>query len=579
MIKIDQSSEQNILNMLMEHSLVDFNQVKKITEISKESGKSRLEIAFDLNYADEAKVLKLLSTSYSLPIINLKDHSLSDDIKKIIPINYIQTNSLVPFEISGKNIKIAIADASKLSLLKNLKTITGLEPELYAASISDIQVFIAKLQKHENSNGKESQKIEEFESIDLSKLEDVKLESSKEEKEITPIENESDVIKFGHAIITEAILAGASDIHIEPFKKTSRVRYRVDGILISMDKFTKFLNENYSAVVTRIKILSKLDISERRLPQDGAIPFKYKTLEVDLRISILPTNNNERVVMRILNKNAGEKKIEQLGFDDNDLKTILKAISSSQGMVLVTGPTGSGKTTTLYSILKHINSPKLNILTAEDPVEYEMEGIAQVQVREDIGYTFATALRSFLRQDPEVILIGEIRDKDTVDIALKAALTGHLVFSTIHTNDAISTITRLQNMGTPDYLISAALTLVLAQRLIRKICQECKTVDENTNLKLLNSIGISPEKAARARIFKGAGCPKCNQTGYKGRMAIYEALDISREIKQAILANVGTLELLALAKKNNFRTMQEMGHDLLLSGDLSFAEYQRVLLV
>lgn len=579
MIKIDQSSEQNILNMLMEHSLVDFNQVKKITEISKESGKSRLEIAFDLNYADEAKVLKLLSASYSLPIIDLKNHSLSEDIKKIIPINYIQTNSLVPFEISGKNIKIAIADASKLSLLKNLKTITGLEPELYAATISDIQSFIGKLQKPENSNGKETQKIEEFESIDLSKLEDVKLESLKEEKEITPIENESDVIKFGHAIITEAILAGASDIHIEPFKKTSRVRYRVDGILISMDKFSKFLNENYSAVVTRIKILSKLDISERRLPQDGAIPFKYKTLEVDLRISILPTNNNERVVMRILNKNAGEKKIEQLGFDDNDLKTILKAVSSSQGMVLVTGPTGSGKTTTLYSILKHINSPKLNILTAEDPVEYEMEGIAQVQVREDIGYTFATALRSFLRQDPEVILIGEIRDKDTVDIALKAALTGHLVFSTIHTNDAISTITRLQNMGTPDYLISAALTLVLAQRLIRKICQECKSVDENTNLKLLNSIGISPEKAARAKIFKGAGCSKCNQTGYKGRMAIYEALDISREIKQAILANVGTLELLALAKKNNFRTMQEMGHDLLLSGDLSFAEYQRVLLV
>jgi type IV pilus assembly protein PilB len=579
MIKIDQSSEQNILNMLMEHSLVDFNQVKKITEISKESGKSRLEIAFDLNYADEEKVLKLLSASYSLPIIDLKDQSLSEDVKKIIPINYIQTNSLVPFEILGKNIKIAIADASKLSLLKNLKTITGLEPELYAASISDIQSFIRKLQKPENSNGQESQKIEEFESIDLSKLEDVKLESVKEEKEITPIENESDVIKFGHAIITEAILAGASDIHIEPFKITSRVRYRVDGILISMDKFSKFLNENYSAVITRIKILSKLDISERRLPQDGAIPFKYKTMEVDLRISILPTNNNERVVMRILNKNAGEKKIEQLGFDDNDLKTILKAISSSQGMVLVTGPTGSGKTTTLYSILKHINSPKLNILTAEDPVEYEMEGIAQVQVREDIGYTFATALRSFLRQDPEVILIGEIRDKDTVDIALKAALTGHLVFSTIHTNDAISTITRLQNMGTPDYLISAALTLVLAQRLIRKICQECKTVDENTNLKLLNSIGISPEKAARFRIFKGAGCAKCNQTGYKGRMAIYEALDISREIKQAILANVGTLELLALAKKNNFRTMQEMGHDLLLSGDLSFAEYQRVLSV
>jgi len=577
MIKIDQGSEQNILNMLMEHSVVDFNQVKKITQISKESGKTRLEIAFDLNFTNEEKVLKLLSNSYSLPIIELKNRSLSDDIKKIITIKYIQTNTLAPFEISGKNIKIAIADASKLSLLKNLKTMTGLEPELYAASISDVQSFINKLGKPENSNGKEINNVEQIVSIDPSKLEDVALENVKEEKEIKPIENESDVIKFGHAIISEAIVAGASDIHIEPFKKTSRVRYRVDGILITMDKFTKFLDSNFSALVTRIKILSKLDISERRLPQDGAIAFKYKAIEVDLRVSILPTNNNERIVMRILNKNAGEKKIEQLGFDANDLKVILKAITGSQGMVLVTGPTGSGKTTTLYSILKHINSPKLNILTAEDPVEYEMEGIAQVQVKDDIGYTFSAALRSFLRQDPEVILIGEIRDKDTVDIALKAALTGHLVFSTIHTNDAVSTVTRLQNMGTPDYLIAAALSLVLAQRLVRKICPDCKTLDENTNLKLLSSIGINPEKAARSKVFKGAGCANCNMTGYKGRMGIYEALEITREIKQAILSNVGTMELLALAKKNNFRTMQEMGHDLLLSGDLSFAEYQRVL--
>ena len=577
MIKIDQGSEQNILNMLMEHSVVDFNQVKKITQISKESGKTRLEIAFDLNFANEEKVLKLLSNSYSLPIIELKNLSLSEDIKKIITIKYIQSNTLAPFEISGKNIKIAIADASKLSLLKNLKTMTGLEPELYAASISDVQNFINKLVKPEHSNGKEINNVEQIVSIDPSKLEDVALENVKEEKEIKPIENESDVIKFGHAIISEAIVAGASDIHIEPFKKTSRVRYRVDGILITMDKFTKFLDSNFSALVTRIKILSKLDISERRLPQDGAIAFKYKAIEVDLRVSILPTNNNERIVMRILNKNAGEKKIEQLGFDANDLKVILKAITGSQGMVLVTGPTGSGKTTTLYSILKHINSPKLNILTAEDPVEYEMEGIAQVQVKDDIGYTFSAALRSFLRQDPEVILIGEIRDKDTVDIALKAALTGHLVFSTIHTNDAVSTVTRLQNMGTPDYLIAAALSLVLAQRLVRKICPDCKTLDENTNLKLLSSIGINPEKAARSKVFKGAGCANCNMTGYKGRMGIYEALEITREIKQAILSNVGTMELLALAKKNNFRTMQEMGHDLLLSGDLSFAEYQRVL--
>jgi type IV pilus assembly protein PilB len=332
-------------------------------------------------------------------------------------------------------------------------------------------------------------------------------------------------------------------------------------------------------VVTRFKILSKLNISERRLPQDGAISFKNKNAEVDLRVSILPTNNNERIVMRILNKSAGEKKIQDLGFDERDLKVILKAVEAPQGMVLVTGPTGSGKTTTLYSILKHINSPKVNILTAEDPVEYEMDGIGQVQVRDDIGYTFQTALRSFLRQDPEVILIGEIRDKDTVDISLKAALTGHLVFSTLHTNDSISSITRLQNMGTPDYLIAAALSLVLAQRLVRKNCPECKISDESISIKLLNSIGISPEIAARAKILKGKGCDKCNHSGYKGRMAVYEVLDISKEMKNAILVNVGSTELFALAKKQGFRTMQEMGHELLLSGNLSFAEYQRVLLV
>jgi type IV pilus assembly protein PilB len=256
----------------------------------------------------------------------------------------------------------------------------------------------------------------------------------------------------------------------------------------------------------------------------------------------------------------------------------MKAITSPQGMVLVTGPTGCGKTTTLYSILKYINKPSMNILTAEDPVEYELEGVGQVQVREDIGYTFASALRSFLRQDPEVILVGEIRDKDTVDIALKAALTGHLVFSTIHTNDAASTITRLQNMGTPNYLISAALSLIMAQRLARKICSECKMVDENVTPKLLNAIGLLPEQSARARTYKGKGCNNCNNSGFKGRMGIYEILEVDKELKQGILSNLGQNELYGIAKKNGFRPMQSMGHDLLLSGDLSYTEYERMLL-
>ena len=559
-IQLDTTSEQNILNMLMDQSVISTDQMNKIKAMSKEIGKSRLETAFELNLTDEKKIIEILSKSYSLDTVDLKKYKINDKLKKIVPLDYIRSNTLVPFEIANGILKIAIPDASKLSLMKNLKTMTKMDPELYAATISDIGDFITRM-----SGGE----------VKLSPGQ--KLEQIKKKEKIVPIEVESDVINFGDKVIGEAIDMEASDIHIEAFRNTSTIRFRVDGILKVMDKFTKFLHSNYNAVVTRVKIISKLDIAERRMPQDGASTFKRGDKEVDLRISILPTKNNERIVMRILNKDAGDKELNELGFESNDLKKLIKAVTSPQGMVLVTGPTGSGKTTTLYSILKHINKPSMNILTAEDPVEYELEGIGQVHVREDIGYTFASALRSFLRQDPEVILVGEIRDKDTVDIALKAALTGHLVFSTIHTNDAPSTITRLQNMGTPNYLISAALSLIMAQRLARKTCSECKVIDENATPKLLNSIGFLPEQSARAKIYKGKGCNHCNKSGYKGRMGVYEILEVTKELKQGILSNLGQNELEALAKKGGFKTMHSMGHDLLLSGDLSFAEYERIL--
>ena len=559
-IQLDTTSEQNILNMLMDQSVISIDQMTKIKAMSKEIGKSRLETAFELNLTDEKKIIEILSKSYSLDTVDLKKYKINDKLKKIVPLDYIRSNTLVPFEIANGILKIAIPDASKLSLMKNLKTMTKMDPELYAATISDIGDFITRM-----SGGE----------VKLSPGQ--KLEQVKKKEKIVPIEVESDVINFGDKVIGEAIDMEASDIHIEAFRNTSTIRFRVDGILKVMDKFTKFLHSNYNAVVTRVKIISKLDIAERRMPQDGASTFKRGDKEVDLRISILPTKNNERIVMRILNKDAGDKELNELGFEANDLKKLIKAVTSPQGMVLVTGPTGSGKTTTLYSILKHINKPSMNILTAEDPVEYELEGIGQVHVREDIGYTFASALRSFLRQDPEVILVGEIRDKDTVDIALKAALTGHLVFSTIHTNDAPSTITRLQNMGTPNYLISAALSLIMAQRLARKTCSECKVIDENATPKLLNSIGFLPEQSARAKIYKGKGCDHCNKSGYKGRMGVYEILEVTKELKQGILSNLGQNELEALAKKGGFKTMHSMGHDLLLSGDLSFAEYERIL--
>ena len=560
-IKLDSTSEQNILNMLMEGSILSAEQISKINLTSKEIGKSKLETAFELNFADEIKILKLLSSSYSLPIIDLKKTVIDPKIKKIIDARYIQDNLLVPFEMGNGILKIAIADASKLGLMKNLKTMTQMEPELYAASISDISNFVERLNKN-----------------NVQKISDKNVKVEKLEKDIDEIiEVGSEVIVFGNKLITEAINMGASDIHIESFRGSAQTRFRVDGILKVIDKYSKFLYENYDGVIARIKIISKLDIAERRVPQDGASTFKSETKEIDLRVSVLPTKNKERVVMRILNKDAGDKALSELGFEEKDLNKLIKAVSSPQGMVLVTGPTGSGKTTTLYSVLKHINKPGMNILTAEDPVEYEMEGIGQVQIKESIGYTFEEALRSFLRQDPEVILVGEIRDKATVDIALKAALTGHLVFSTLHTNDASSSITRLQNMGTPNYLISAALTLIMAQRLARKTCLECRVKDENITPKLLNSIGFLPEQSARATIYKGSGCEECSGAGYKGRMGIYEILEIDNELKAGILSNLQQTELNAIAKKNGFRTMQDMGQDMLLSGDLSFAEYERVL--
>ena len=567
MLKLNETSEQSILNMLIEHKSITSQQLQQIETLSREGGKSKLETSFELNITDPSKILNILSEAYSLPKVELKKIVITDKIKQLAGLRYLRENIIVPFEFTSEIVKVAIPDSSKLSLIKNIKNITQLEPELYASSLTEIDNFYKRLENRKNSE----------------ELKSKKLEISKKDEENVPIEVGSEVIVFGDKLIKEAITLGASDIHIEPFKNTSQIRFRIDGVLVVMDQFTKFLEKNYNAIVTRIKIISKLDIAERRMPQDGGSTFKLDKKEIDLRISILPTKNNERIVMRILNKDEGAKSLDALGFQDQDLTNLTEAINSPQGMVLVTGPTGSGKTTTLYTILQTINKPSLNILTAEDPVEYELEGVGQVQVREDIGYTFESALRSFLRQDPEVILVGEIRDKATVDIALKAALTGHLVFSTIHTNDAPSTITRLQNMGTPDYLISAACSLIIAQRLARKTCTDCRVPDEKVSPKILSSIGFTPEQASRIKPVMGGGCENCNpggkktRAGYKGRMGIYEILKITKNVKSAILRKATTQEIKEAALKDNFRTMQDMGREMLLTGDLSFEEYQRVL--
>ena len=579
MINISRESEINLINILIDQDIISGKDLAEIKKVSSDGNKSQLDAVFELNLTDEQKILDLLVHDQSLDVVDLSTIQVTEELKAVLPSNYINMNFIAPFKIEGKVLHIAISDISKLSLMRNLRTITKMDIELHAAKVSDISNFVDKLlaDGEKTISDIRQTQAEKTKTFDYEVDEQAEVLESQPEEDIEAIENESEVIKFSTAVVADAIKSGVSDIHIEPYRFTSRVRYRLDGILTEQEHFKKFLHSNYGAVVTRFKIMGKLDIAERRLPQDGAIPFKIDGKVVDLRLSILPTATNERIVMRVLNKDAGDISLEQLNFEETDLKNLRKAIHGTQGLVLVTGPTGSGKTTTLYSILKEVSKPHLNILTAEDPVEYELDGVGQVQIKDDIGFNFATALRSFLRQDPEIILVGEMRDKETVDIGLKAALTGHLVFSTLHTNDAPSTITRLQNMGTPDYLISAAVSLVLAQRLARKTCTECREPDNDITPKALADLGFTVEQASRAKVQKGKGCPKCKDSGYKGRMGIYEILNVTKPIKEAILRKATTPELKEIASNEGFRTMQDMGRELILTGDLNFREFDRVL--
>ena len=386
-----------------------------------------------------------------------------------------------------------------------------------------------------------------------------------------------DVVNVVDEILSEAVSTGVSDVHIEIFKETAQIRFRGNGSLLAQAKYRKFISTSYPAVVARIKILANLDIAERRLPQDGKISYVAKDgTEVDFRISVLPTNLGERIVIRILNSSSLAVTLSAIGFTEKQEEEFLQAINMPQGMILVTGPTGSGKSTTLYGAMNHLNKPDVNILTAEDPVEYTMSGISQVQVREDIGLTFAGALRSFLRQDPEIILVGEIRDAETADIASKAALTGHLVLSTLHTNSAIGAISRLVNMGLPPYLVSSALSLVVAQRLIRKNCEKCSTeIDKSAKeiKKFMAEYNIDDD----AKLMKGKGCRACKNTGYAGRRGVHEVLVVTAEVEAAISSGQNEANILKIAEEQGFKTISTSGQRFLMDGSVSVEEYLRVI--
>ena len=469
---------------------------------------------------------------------------------------------IIDLEALGKNDKVKneeILDMSELT--KDLS-----KREKSATMIPETEPPVIEL----NLPDEENKVIEEKKDNQINKK--VEKETEQIIADIT-----GDVVSVVDKMLSEAVVNGTSDIHIEIFKDIAQIRFRNGGTLLVQKQYKAFIEKNYNAVIARIKILANLDIAERRLPQDGKISYIAKDdTEVDFRISILPTSLGERVVIRILNSSSLAVSIKAIGFTTKQEKEFTSAVSAPQGMVLVTGPTGSGKSTTLYGAMNFLNEPDVNILTAEDPVEYTMAGISQVQIREEIGLTFANALRSFLRQDPEIILVGEIRDAETADIASKAALTGHLVLSTLHTNSAVGAISRLINMGLPAYLVSSALTAIVAQRLVRVNCESCKIEIKKDNAEIedfIKSYNIS----ATAKLMKGEGCKVCNQTGYKGRKGVHEILTISPEIEAAITENKSDQEIIEIAKKNSFISLAESSVRFVEDGTLSVEEYLRVI--
>jgi len=534
-------------------------------ETSGDEGLDFMNLLLGKLELSKEEVVNFLGSELDMEVVDMAGVSLTPEIIGLLNSEHARFYEAIPLGTDGASIDVVLGNPLDQDGIDNLGHLFGKPVNPRVAYRADVIESINQLYGL-NEKEKEKDFLEGLGGGDIQIEDNVRPEDVSEE--------DAPIIKFVHSVIKDALEKRASDIHMEPLEKKFRIRFRIDGKLIEQQDPPKRLQPS---ILSRTKLMANVSLAEKRVPLDGRINVKVGEKVIDLRVSTLPTVHGESIVMRILDKESLSLGLPQLGFFSDDQTIFEQVINLPDGIFLVTGPTGSGKSTTLYSALNAINKPDRKIITVEDPVEYEMEGIGQVQVKEGIGYTFEEALRSFLRQDPEVILVGEIRDKATVDIALKAALTGHLVFSTLHTNDAPSSITRLLNMGTPNYLISAALTLIMAQRLARKTCLDCRVIDENITPKLLNSIGFLPEQSARAKIYKGNGCESCTGSGYKGRMGIYEILEIENELKAGILSNLQQTELNAIAKKNGFRTMQDMGQDLLLSGDLSFAEYERVL--
>ena len=538
--------------MLIKAGLITDEQLQNALEVQKEEGKKLGSVLIELKYVSEEKILEVLQQQLGVVAIDLDNFEIDDETLKLIPADVAKKHLVIPIEKLGDTLTVAMADVEDKKLLTDLQFLTNLNISPAVATERSLKDAVDRYYK--NALEQIQDRTENLQDTVM----DVISASEEEEESFTEEEisgDEKPLVKLVNQIIQQGIRKGASDIHIEPFEKYVRLRYRVDGVLHRDPDLPRVVA---GGIASRIKIMAHLDVAEKRLPQDGKAQIKYGGRKIDLRIATVPCVHGEKIVIRILDKGSSEVTLEMLGFEPEQLKRFKKAIKSPWGMILITGPTGSGKTWTLSTSLKLLNTEDVNIMTAEDPVEFDIEGLNQVQAKPEIGYTFAAALKSFLRADPDIVMIGEIRDFETGDIAIKAAQTGHLVFATLHTNSAPDTIARLSNMGIEPFNTASSLVMVIAQRLVRKICQHCK-VEEDVSNELKIQLGIPKEKLNEVKFYKGKGCPKCNGTGYKGRTAIYEVLFISERIRDLIVKKAPVDEIRRVAREEGMTTLRESG--------------------
>jgi type IV pilus assembly protein PilB len=559
--------EPRIAELLVRGGIVTREQLSQAQEKERENGSSVTKELVKLGFTTEDSLTEFLAKQFGIEKVELDPADIDDTTFNLVPAHLIQKHQIIPLKLLGSNLTVAMADPTELVAINEVKFITGYGVRVVAASPSAIK----KTLEHRFGGVSYDDVLKKFGDSDMEVIhesEDVNLQ------ELQQATMEAPVVTLVNAILADAAKRRASDIHIEPYEKTFRVRFRVDGVLHEIMSPPMRLK---NPLVSRLKVMAGLDIAERRLTQDGRIKLKMGVNgELDIRVSVLPTLFGEKVVMRLLDKSNLQLDMAKLGFDPQTQADFQEAIHKPYGMILITGPTGSGKSTTLYSALSELNKPDVNISTAEDPVEYNLMGINQVQVREQIGLTFAAALRSFLRQDPDIIMVGEMRDLETAQIGVKAALTGHLVLSTLHTNDAPSTVDRLINMGLEPFLLTSSINLIAAQRLVRKICEKCKEPVE-TSPEALIKLGVDPtEVSAGFPTFEGRGCANCNDTGYKGRLAIYEIMVMHEALKELILRGGSTMDLKREAVKLGMSTLRISALNKVRTGLTTIAETLRV---